>query len=141
MGAAAANGVVLMTYNTGISFPTNGGQSFTDIPLFSAQPGNPARTSFFPQSDGAMVRMGMRASKMNSGSANPPSVRSRQTLPACHCACIHDPALPGVMYVKSRLMQVLCRLPLVEGSCIVAHACATARNKPMFIRWRMPLSI
>jgi hypothetical protein len=52
--AAATNGVVLSTYNTGISYSTNGGASFTDINLFAAQPGNPARTSFFPQSDGGL---------------------------------------------------------------------------------------
>jgi hypothetical protein len=52
--AAAADGVMLTTYNTGISFSINGGQTFTDIPLFSSQPGNPARTSFFPQSDGGL---------------------------------------------------------------------------------------
>src|SRR5262249_48479428 len=52
--AATANGVVLATYNTGISFSINGGQNFTDIPLLSPQPGNPGRTSFFPQSDGGL---------------------------------------------------------------------------------------
>jgi hypothetical protein len=52
--AATADGVVLATYNTGISFSTNGGQTFTDIPLFSPQPGNPARATFFPQSDGGL---------------------------------------------------------------------------------------
>lgn len=49
-----SNGVVLATYNTGISVSTNGGQTFTDINLFNPQPGNPARTSFFPQSDGGL---------------------------------------------------------------------------------------
>jgi len=52
--AATANGVVLATYNTGIGFSTNGGLNFTDIPLFSPQPGNPSRTTFFPQSDGGL---------------------------------------------------------------------------------------
>jgi hypothetical protein len=49
-----STGVVLATYNTGISVSTNGGQTFTDINLFNPQPGNPARTSFFPQSDGGL---------------------------------------------------------------------------------------
>jgi hypothetical protein len=52
--AAATNGVSLVSYNTAISFTTNGGGAFSDIPLFSPQPGNPARTSFFPQSDGGL---------------------------------------------------------------------------------------
>ena len=52
--AATADGVVLATYNTGISVSTNGGQNFTDVNLGSPQPGNPARTSFFPQSDGGV---------------------------------------------------------------------------------------
>jgi len=52
--AATADGVVLATYNTGISVSTNGGANFTDINLFGPQPGNPARTSFFPQSDGGL---------------------------------------------------------------------------------------
>lgn len=52
--AATADGVVLATYNTGISVSTNGGANFTDFNLFSAQPGNPARTTFFPQSDGGL---------------------------------------------------------------------------------------
>lgn len=52
--AAAPNGVVLATYNTGISFSIDGGKFFTDIPLFSPQPGNPSRTSFFPQSVGGL---------------------------------------------------------------------------------------
>ncbi len=52
--AATANGVVLSTYNTGISYSTNGGLNFTDVSLTSPQPGNPARTSFFPQSDGGV---------------------------------------------------------------------------------------
>jgi len=52
--AASADGVVLVTYNAGISVSTDGGQNFTDINLFNPQPGNPARTSFFPQSDGGL---------------------------------------------------------------------------------------
>ena len=52
--AAAPGGVVLSTYNTGISYSTDGGQTFTDVNLFSPQPGNPARTSFFPASDGGL---------------------------------------------------------------------------------------
>jgi hypothetical protein len=52
--AATADGVVLATYNTGISLSTDGGQTFTDIPLLSPQPGNPSRTSFFPESDGGL---------------------------------------------------------------------------------------
>jgi|GEM_PF-3528152 len=52
--ADSSNGVVLATYNTGISYSTDGGQTFTDVNLFSPQPGNPARTSFFPQDDGGL---------------------------------------------------------------------------------------
>jgi hypothetical protein len=52
--AASTTGVSLVTWNTAISFSTNGGGGFTDIPLFSPQPGNPSRTSFFPQSDGGL---------------------------------------------------------------------------------------
>lgn len=52
--AASPTGVSLVTWNTGISFSANGGGAFTDIPLFSPQPGNPARTTFFPQSDGGL---------------------------------------------------------------------------------------
>ena len=52
--AAASNGVVLATYNTGISYSTDGGQTFADVGLVSPQPGNPSRTSFFPQSDGGL---------------------------------------------------------------------------------------
>jgi hypothetical protein len=52
--AATADGVVLATYNTGISLSVNGGQTFTDISLNTPQPGNPSRTSFFPQSDGGL---------------------------------------------------------------------------------------
>ena len=50
--AATADGVVLATYNSNISYSTNGGQTFTDVNLLSPQPGNPARTTFFPESDG-----------------------------------------------------------------------------------------
>ena len=52
--AAGPNGVVLATYNTGISYSIDGGQTFTDVSLFTPQPGNPSRTSFFPQSDGGL---------------------------------------------------------------------------------------
>lgn len=52
--AAAPDGVALATYNTGISYSTDGGATFTDVALSSPQPGNPARTSFFPQSDGGL---------------------------------------------------------------------------------------
>ena len=52
--AAAPNGVVLSTYNTGLSFSTDGGATFTDVGLTSPVPGNPTRTSFFPQSDGGL---------------------------------------------------------------------------------------
>ncbi len=52
--SASSGGVALATYNTGISYSTNGGQTFTDVPLFSPQPGNPSRATFFPQSDGGL---------------------------------------------------------------------------------------
>jgi hypothetical protein len=52
--AATSGGVVLATYNTGISFSIDGGQTFTDVNLFNPQPGNPVRTSFFPASDGGL---------------------------------------------------------------------------------------
>ena len=52
--AAAPNGVVLSTYNTGLSYSTDGGATFTDVGLTSPVPGNPTRTSFFPQSDGGL---------------------------------------------------------------------------------------
>lgn len=52
--ARGTNNVVLATFNTGISFSVDGGGSFTDVNLFSAVPGNPSRTSFFPQSDGGL---------------------------------------------------------------------------------------
>ncbi|CAI8924498.1 hypothetical protein [Methylocaldum szegediense] len=54
VAADAPNGVVLATYNTGISYSTDGGAKLTDVNLFSPQPGNPARTSFFPQDDGGL---------------------------------------------------------------------------------------
>jgi hypothetical protein len=56
-----ANGVVLTTYNSsgtgtagGISYSIDGGLTFTAVNLSDPQPGNPARTSFFPQSDGGL---------------------------------------------------------------------------------------
>ncbi len=49
--AASPDGVVLSTYNTGISYSTNGGTTFTDVNLFNPIAG---RTSFFPQSDGGL---------------------------------------------------------------------------------------
>jgi hypothetical protein len=49
--AASADGVVLSTYNSGISFSTDGGTTFTDVNLFTAIAG---RTSFFPQDDGGL---------------------------------------------------------------------------------------
>ncbi|HEY1260452.1 MAG TPA: hypothetical protein VGF34_14485 [Stellaceae bacterium] len=49
--AASTDGVVLSTYNTGISYSTNGGTTFTDVNLFNPIAG---RTSFFPQSDGGL---------------------------------------------------------------------------------------
>lgn len=52
--ARGTNGVVLETFNTGISFSTDGGDSFTDVNLFSPVPGQPGRTSFFPQSDAGL---------------------------------------------------------------------------------------
>ena len=52
--AARGANVVLATYNTGISFSTDGGQTFTDVNLFNPQPGNPARTSFFPTADAGL---------------------------------------------------------------------------------------
>lgn len=52
--ASAADGVVLSTFNTGISFSTDGGATFTSINLRSPEPGNPARTTFFPESDGGV---------------------------------------------------------------------------------------
>ena len=52
--AASPTGVTLSTYNTGISVSTDGGVTFTDVALRLPQPGNPARTSFFPQDDGGL---------------------------------------------------------------------------------------
>lgn len=52
--AAAGGGVVMSTYNTSVMLSTDGGASFTNIPLFSPDPSNPARTTFFPQSDGGL---------------------------------------------------------------------------------------
>ncbi|TFW35543.1 hypothetical protein [Massilia horti] len=52
--ASAPDGVVLTTFNTGISFSTDGGATFTNINLFAPQPGNPARRTFFPESDGGL---------------------------------------------------------------------------------------
>ena len=52
--AASGTGVVISTYNTSIMVSTDDGASFTAIPLFSPDPSNPARTSFFPQSDGGL---------------------------------------------------------------------------------------
>ncbi len=50
--AATADGVVLGSYNSNISYSKDGGKTFTDVILKSPQPGNPARTTFFPESDG-----------------------------------------------------------------------------------------
>lgn len=53
--AASPDGVVLATYNTGISYSVDGGNTFTDVNLFSPpDPSNPARTTFFPQSDNGL---------------------------------------------------------------------------------------
>jgi hypothetical protein len=52
--ARGTDGVVLATFNTGIGFSVDGGGSFTDVNLFAAVPGQPGRTSFFPQSDGGL---------------------------------------------------------------------------------------
>jgi len=51
--ATSGGGVVLSTYNTGISYSTMGGMpgTFTDVNLFNPIAG---RTSFFPQSDGGL---------------------------------------------------------------------------------------
>lgn len=49
--ARGTDGVVLATYNTGISFSTDGGDSFTDVNLFGPVAGRP---SFFPQSDAGL---------------------------------------------------------------------------------------
>lgn len=53
-GVGSANGVVLATFNTGISYSLDGGTTFTDVNLFSPVAGQPSRTSFFPQSDGGL---------------------------------------------------------------------------------------
>ncbi|MGZ4982685.1 MAG: hypothetical protein ACXV9Q_01170 [Chthoniobacterales bacterium] len=50
--AATADGVVLASYNSNISYSKDGGKTFTDVNLLSPQPGNPSRTTFFPESDG-----------------------------------------------------------------------------------------
>jgi len=52
--ARGAEGVILSTFNTGIAYSTNGGMTFTDVSLFAPVAGNPARTTFFPQSDGGL---------------------------------------------------------------------------------------
>ena len=52
--ASDTSGVVLATFNTGISYSLDFGASFTDVNLFAAVPGQPGRTSFFPQSDGGL---------------------------------------------------------------------------------------
>lgn len=52
--ASSGTGVVLSTYNTGIQVSTDSGATFTNFGLFSPDPSNPARTSFFPQSDGGL---------------------------------------------------------------------------------------
>ncbi|MFZ1906573.1 MAG: hypothetical protein WAU56_14395 [Steroidobacteraceae bacterium] len=51
---ASGGGVVLATYNTGIAYSVDGGATFTDVNPFAAVPGEPSRTSFFPQSDGGL---------------------------------------------------------------------------------------
>lgn len=53
-GVGSATGVVLATFNTGISYSLDGGATFTDVNLFSPVVGQPSRTSFFPQSDGGL---------------------------------------------------------------------------------------
>ena len=52
--SSGTGGVVLATYNTGIAVSTDGGATFTDFNLFAAVPGQPGRTSFFPQDDGGL---------------------------------------------------------------------------------------
>jgi len=53
--AASGTGVVISTYNTGLKLSLDDGATpFTNIPLFSPDPSNPARTTFFPQSDGGL---------------------------------------------------------------------------------------
>ncbi|MEZ5543133.1 MAG: hypothetical protein R3F42_14010 [Pseudomonadota bacterium] len=53
-GIGSVNGVVLATFNTGISYSLDGGASFTDVNLFIPVAGQPWRTTFFPQSDGGL---------------------------------------------------------------------------------------
>lgn len=52
--ARGTDDVVLTTWNTGISFSTDGGDTFTDVNLFAPVPGQPGRTTFFPQSDAGL---------------------------------------------------------------------------------------
>ncbi len=52
--AASMGGVVLSTYNTHIKYSTDAGASFTDVNIKGPQPGNPSRTTFFPESDGGV---------------------------------------------------------------------------------------
>lgn len=52
--ATSGSGVVMSTYNTSVQLRTSSSGTFTNIPLFSADPTNPARTTFFPQSDGGL---------------------------------------------------------------------------------------
>jgi hypothetical protein len=52
--ASSGTGVVLATFNTDIQISTDDGATFTNVGLFSADPSNPARTTFFPQSDGGL---------------------------------------------------------------------------------------
>lgn len=51
---ASGTGVVMSTFNTAVQLSTDDGASFTNISLFTPDPSNPARTSFFPQSDGGL---------------------------------------------------------------------------------------
>lgn len=52
--ARDATGVVLSTFNLGISWSTDGGASFTDVNLLAPVAGQPGRTTFFPESDGGL---------------------------------------------------------------------------------------
>jgi hypothetical protein len=52
--AAEGGGVVIQTFNTGVSYSIDGGQTFTFVNLFNPVPGEPGRNSFFPQSDGGL---------------------------------------------------------------------------------------
>jgi len=54
VASSGAGGVILSTFNTGIQVSTDDGATFTTFGLFSPDPSNPARTSFFPQSDGGL---------------------------------------------------------------------------------------